>query len=68
MRKLKLTGKLETDRKALRDALPAVQWNGATGPFSFRQARGRDGTPAGYDAVQTPIVMVTQRNQYVIQK
>lgn len=68
MRKLKLAGNLEADRKALRDALPAAQWNGATGPFSFRQARGRDGKPAGYDAVQTPIVMVTQRNQYVIQK
>jgi branched-chain amino acid transport system substrate-binding protein len=68
MRELKFAGNLDADRRALRDALPAVQWNGATGPFKFRQATGRDGKPAGYDAVQTAIVMVTKRNQYVIQK
>jgi branched-chain amino acid transport system substrate-binding protein len=68
MRKLKFAANLDADRRALRDALPAVQWNGATGPFKFRQAIGRDGKPAGYDAVQTAIVMVTKRNQYVIQK
>ena len=68
LKKIKLTGKLETDREALRDALPATRWNGATGPFKFRQTSGRDGKPAGYDAVQTAIVMVTKGNQYVIQK
>src|SRR5690349_21818797 len=68
MRKLKFAGNLDADRRAVRDALPAVQWNGATGPFKFRQAIGRDGKPAGYDAVQTAIVMVTKRNHYVIQK
>jgi branched-chain amino acid transport system substrate-binding protein len=68
MKKIKLTANLGTDRKALRDALPAVQWNGATGAFKFRQVTGRDGKPAGYDAVQTAIVMVTKSNQYVIQK
>ena len=68
LKKIKLTGQLEADRKALRDALPAAQWSGATGPFKFRQAVGRDGKPAGYDAVQTAIVMVTKANQYVIQK
>ena len=68
LKKIKLTGKLEGDRKALRDALPATQWTGATGPFKFRQVTGRDGRPAGYDAVQTAIVMMTKGNQYVIQK
>ena len=68
LKKIKLTGKLETDREALRDALPVTRWNGATGPFKFRQTSGRDGRPAGYDAVQTAIVMVTKGNQYVIQK
>jgi len=68
MKKIKLTANLDTDRKALRDALPAVQWKGATGAFKFRQVTGRDGKPAGYDAVQTAIVMVTKSNQYVIQK
>ncbi|MPZ75213.1 MAG: ABC transporter substrate-binding protein [Deltaproteobacteria bacterium] len=66
LKTIKLTGKLETDRKALRDALPATQWNGATGPFKFRRIVGRNGKPAGYDAVQTAIVMVTQANRYVI--
>ena len=68
LKKFKLTGKLEADRKALRDALPSIQWAGATGPFEFRQAAGRDGRPAGYDAVQTAIVMMTKNRKYVIQK
>jgi branched-chain amino acid transport system substrate-binding protein len=68
LKKAKLTGKLDADRKALRDALPVIQWTGATGSFKFRQVLGRDGKPAGYDAVQTAIVMVTKGNQYVIQK
>jgi branched-chain amino acid transport system substrate-binding protein len=68
LKKIKLTGKLEADRKAVRDALPATQWTGATGPFKFRQVTGRDGKPAGYDAVQTAIVMMTKGNRYVIQK
>lgn len=68
LKKIKITGKLEADRRALRDALPAIQWTGATGPFKFRQVPDRDGKPAGYDAVQTAIVMVTQGNRYVIQK
>ena len=68
LKKIKLTGKFEADRKSLRDALPGVQWTGATGPFKFRQVAGRDGKPAGYDAVQTAIVMMTKSNQYVIQK
>lgn len=68
LKKIKLTGKLAADRKALRDALPSVQWTGATGPFKFRQVAGRSGKSAGYDAVQTAIVMMTKNNRYVIQK
>jgi branched-chain amino acid transport system substrate-binding protein len=68
LKKIKLTGKLEADRSALRDALPGTQWSGATGPFKFRQVNDKDGKPAGYDAVQTAIVMSTKGNQYVIQK
>jgi branched-chain amino acid transport system substrate-binding protein len=68
LKTIKVTGKLDVDRKALRDALPAVHWTGATGPFKFRQVTGGDGKPAGYDAVQTAIVMVTKGSQYVIQK
>lgn len=68
LKKVKLTGKLEADRNALRNALPTVQFTGATGPFKFRQVTDKDGKPAGYDAVQTAIVSVTKGNQYVIQK
>ncbi|HKY10018.1 MAG TPA: ABC transporter substrate-binding protein [Candidatus Binatia bacterium] len=68
LKKVKLSGKLEIDRSALRNALPSIQWTGVTGPFKFRQVAGRDGKPAGYDAVQTAIVMMTKGNQYVIQK
>ena len=68
LKKIKLTGKLDADRHLLRDALPGIQWTGATGPFKFRQVTNRDGKPAGYDAVQTAIVMMTKGNQYVIQK
>jgi branched-chain amino acid transport system substrate-binding protein len=68
LKKIKLTGKLEADRTALRNALPATQFSGATGPFKFRQVIDKDGKPAGYDAVQTAIVMLTKGNQYTIHK
>jgi len=68
LKKIKLSGNLEADRSALREALPATQRSGATGPFKFRQVNDKDGKPAGYDAVQTAIVMITKGNQYVIQK
>jgi len=68
LKQVKITGKLQADRTALRNALPAVQITGATGPFKFRQVNDKDGKPAGYDAVQTAIVMMTKGNQYVIQK
>jgi branched-chain amino acid transport system substrate-binding protein len=64
----KRTGDLAADRLALRDALPAVTWTGATGDFKFRQAKDRAGKPAGYDAEQAPIVSVTKDGKYVIEK
>jgi branched-chain amino acid transport system substrate-binding protein len=66
--KVKLTGKIEADRAALRDALPGVTHTGATGAFKFRQAMGKDGKPAGYDAQQAAIVSVTKAGKYVIEK
>lgn len=68
LRKIKLTGNLEADRKALRDALPGVTHTGATGAFKFRQAMGKDGKPAGYDAQQAAIVSVTKGGKYSIEK
>ncbi len=64
----KRTGNLEADRKALRDALPAVTFTGATGPFKFRQAMDKSGKPAGYDAQQAAIVSVTKGGKYLIEK
>ena len=66
--KVKLSGNLDADRKALRDALPTVTWTGATGPFKFREAMDKDGKPAGYDAQQAAIVSVTKAGKYSIEK
>ena len=66
--KIKLTGNLEADRAALRDALPTVTHVGATGPFQFRQATSKDGKPAGFDAKQAAIVSVTRGGKYSIEK
>jgi branched-chain amino acid transport system substrate-binding protein len=66
--RVKLTGNLEADRKALRDALPTVTWTGATGAFKFRQATDKSGKPAGYDAQQAAIVSVTNGGKYSIEK
>ncbi|MCJ9712061.1 ABC transporter substrate-binding protein, partial [Bordetella hinzii] len=68
LKNTKLTGDLPKDRAALRDALPSVQWTGATGAFKFRQANDRAGKPAGYDADQAPIISVTRDGKYVIEK
>ncbi len=68
LKSVKVSGNVSADRKALQAALPAVKWTGATGAFHFRQAPGRSGKPGGYDAVQTPIVMVTKGGRYVIEK
>ncbi len=68
LKQVKLTGDLAADRTALRNALPAVKWNGVTGPFAFRQVQGKRGAPGGYDAQQTPVVSVTKNGKYVIEK
>jgi branched-chain amino acid transport system substrate-binding protein len=66
--KIKITGNLEADRKALRDALPTVTWTGATGAFKFRQVMDKAGKPAGHDAQQAAIVSVTKAGKYSIEK
>jgi branched-chain amino acid transport system substrate-binding protein len=68
LKKVQLKGDLAADRAAVRDALPGVQWTGATGPFKFRQAKDRAGKPAGYDAEQAPIISKTENGKYVIEK
>lgn len=68
LKNVKFTGDLAADRTALRNALPAATFDGATGPFKFRQASGRSGKPAGYDAQQKPIISVTKDGKFTIQK
>jgi branched-chain amino acid transport system substrate-binding protein len=68
LKKVKLTGDLAKDREAVQAALPAVKWNGATGPFAFRRVTDKAGKPAGYDADQTPIVSTTRGRNYEIEK
>jgi len=68
LQKIKRSGDIAKDRAALRDALPGVQWTGATGAFSFRQTSDKNGHPAGYDAVQAPIISVTRGTSYDIVK
>lgn len=61
-----ITGKVETDRAALRDALANVKHTGATGQFAFRRAVDKAGKPAGFDADQKPIISVTRDGRYTI--
>ncbi len=68
IKSIKLSGNLAADRSALRDALPSVKWTGATGAFSFVEAKNKAGKPAGYDAHQKAIVSVTKGSQFVIEK
>jgi branched-chain amino acid transport system substrate-binding protein len=68
LKNVKLTGDLAKDRQALRDALPKVTFDGATGKFRFRQAQGKDGKPAGYDADQEAIVNIAKGGKFVILK
>jgi branched-chain amino acid transport system substrate-binding protein len=67
MAKVKFTGDLAKDREGIHAALPAVESNGATGPFKFRRAKDKAGNPAGYDAQQDAIVSVTKGAAFDIQ-
>ena len=66
LRTIRLTGNLAADRQALRDALPKVSLNGATGPFKFRGAAGKDGKPAGYDAEQKPFIYIIRDGKFAL--
>lgn len=68
LQKLTITGTLDKDRQALRDALPAVKFDGATGKFAFRRAPAKDGKEAGYDAQQDAIVNIAKGGKFVLLK
>ena len=65
---VKLTGTLDKDRQAVRDALPAVKHDGATGKFAFRRAPSKDGKEVGYDADQDAIVNIAKGGKFVVLK
>ncbi|KQW38396.1 ABC transporter substrate-binding protein [Rhizobacter sp. Root404] len=66
-KKVNFSGTVAVDRVAIRNALPAVTWKGATGAFKFKQAFDRAGKPAGFDAEQRAIVSVTRQGRFVLQ-
>ncbi|MFZ6688420.1 ABC transporter substrate-binding protein [Undibacterium sp. SXout11W] len=66
--KIKLSGDLTKDRIALRDILPGIKFEGATGKFSFRRAPSKDGKETGYDAQQDAIVNIAKGGKFVLLK
>lgn len=68
LKKVTLTGNLEKDRIALRDALPNVKHEGATGKFAFRRAPAQGGKEVGYDAQQDAIVNIAKGGKFVLLK
>jgi branched-chain amino acid transport system substrate-binding protein len=68
LKNVKLSGNLANDRVALRDALPAVKIEGATGKFAFRKAPAVTGKEVGYDADQEAIVNIAKGGKYVLMK
>ena len=68
LKKAKLTGNLEKDREAIREALPGIKMDGATGKFAFRRAPAKDGKEAGYDADQDAIVNIAKGGKFVLLK
>ncbi|MBU6505347.1 MAG: ABC transporter substrate-binding protein [Betaproteobacteria bacterium] len=68
IKKIHLTGQTDRDRQALRDALPSVQFAGATGHFAFRPAPQHGGKAGGYDADQTPFVYIVKNGKFALLK
>ena len=68
LKTVKLSGALDKDRQALRDALPAVKVNGATGKFAFRHAPLVAGKETGFDAQQDAIVNIAKGGKFVLLK
>ncbi|MDP9109010.1 MAG: ABC transporter substrate-binding protein, partial [Pseudomonadota bacterium] len=68
LKKVKLSGTLDKDRAALREALPGVKLDGATGAFAFRHAPAKDGKESGFDADQEAIVNIAKGGKFVLLK
>jgi branched-chain amino acid transport system substrate-binding protein len=68
LKNVNISGNLEKDRLAIRDALPKVSFDGATGKFAFRRAPAKDGKEAGYDAQQDATVNIAKGGKFVVLK
>ena len=68
LKNVKLSGVLDKDRQALRDALPGVKVTGATGKFAFRHAPAVSGKETGFDAQQDAIVNIAKNGKFVLLK
>ncbi|MDY7579473.1 ABC transporter substrate-binding protein [Herbaspirillum sp. RTI4] len=68
LKSVKLSAALDKDRIALRDALPAVKIDGATGKFAFRAAPAVAGKQVGYDAQQDATVSIAKDGKFIILK
>lgn len=68
LKKTVLSGSLDKDRIALRDALPGIKFEGATGKFVFRRAIAKDGKEAGFDAQQDAIVNIAKGGKFILLK
>lgn len=66
LKDVKLSGDLNADREALKNALPKVAISGVTGPFKFRPAKTKDGKPGGWDADQKPFIYVVQGGKFTL--
>jgi branched-chain amino acid transport system substrate-binding protein len=68
LKTVKLTGKIDQDRQALRSALPGVKFSGATGKFAFRRAPSKGGKEVGFDADQEAIVNIAKGGKFILLK
>lgn len=66
--KISLSGNLDKDRQALKETLPLVRIDGATGKFAFRPAPKKDGRDSGFDAKQEAIVNIAKGGKFVLLK
>jgi branched-chain amino acid transport system substrate-binding protein len=52
------------NQEALKNALPKVNINDATGPFKFRPAQTKNGKPGGWDTDQKTFIYLVQGGKF----
>lgn len=66
LKDIKLSGDLNADREALKNALPKATLNGVTGAFKFRPAVTKTGKPGGWDADQKPFIYLVKGGKFTL--